>query len=34
VVIEKRHDNVNDHGVPPDVLERQEQNIRKSLKLK
>lgn len=34
VVIEKRHDNMNDHNLPSGVMDRQEQSIRKSLKLR
>ena len=34
LVIERRHDNVNSHNVPDETLERQEQNIRNSLKLR
>jgi len=34
LVIERRHDNINSHSVPEHVLERQEQNIRNSLKLR
>ena len=33
IVMEKRHDNENTHGVPDFVLERQEENLRNSLKL-
>ena len=34
LVIERRHDNINSHSIPEHVLERQEQNIRNSLKLR
>lgn len=33
LVIEKRHDNINLHGVPDYVIDRQAQNIKNSLKL-
>lgn len=33
VVVEKRHNNTNDHGVPSDVIKRHEENIINSLKL-
>ena len=34
VVLEKRHDGVNQHNVPSEVLERQHNNLINSLKLK
>lgn len=34
VVLEKRHNNDNIHGVPDAVIAQQEQNLRNSLKLK
>jgi predicted ABC-type ATPase len=34
LVIERRHNNVNSHGVPEATLDRQEQKLRNSLKLR
>lgn len=34
LVIERRHDNVNSHGVPEEVLENQEKRLRNNLKLR
>ena len=34
LVVEKRHENINDHNVPTNILKNQEQRLRGSLKLK
>lgn len=34
LVVERRHNNLNNHNVPPEAIDRCEQNIKNSLKLK
>jgi len=34
VILERRHDNKNDHNIPEHVLERQENNLKQNLKLR
>lgn len=34
VILERRHDNINNHAVPNNVLEQQERNILSNLKLR
>lgn len=34
LVLERRHDNINSHGVPENVLANQEEKLRNSLKLR
>jgi len=34
MIMERRHDNLNDHGVPEETMKKQENNLRNSIKLR